>query len=751
VDSDANGIDLSAYDVRSGEAVIYRNGGGTSIGGLVDDAVYFIRRLDDGRVVLLNTRDDTDIADLDASVATGSAHRFERIFLDAPAQDSVPDVRMGAAAAIAVGAGRPVSEARIGAGANIVASTVAVTASMDHDSQADADALAIGGVAAAGLAAAGNYSEGRHIAEIGNGATVTAGTISLVASGEENIPFDYAAEAASAAANLGGNVAGSLAVNAARNHTAVRIGEDAVVTVDGRLDLLANLQRIGPLVGDAGRVRSQAFAGEVAFGGGAAVGASVAGTLTLEGDLVEASIGEGAVVTAPAGIDVRAKTNHEFDNLAVGGSLGLLYAGSVGAAFNHTNSEARARVDGSVEIADGTLNVYADTDVTYAPEALGLAAGGAVSIGGSVEANVIANTTSAGIGGGGTIDAGAVNVRARDMSSLSTDTGMLAASGFVAAGGALGANIMANTVEAYIAGATVSTDAGAVDVTATSSYDVDALALAASAAGLVAGVGTFTYNELSNTTSASLRSGAAIASADAVRVRATDTSTVRSDSAGLAASLGAGIGASFALNTVNNVVEAYSDGADATAAAGAFELAATSSNDVDAAALAFSVSGLAGGFATLTSNTLGTRTDASVRTGGTIVAPAVVLRASDDSSLDADGGGLAASLGPGAGGSLALNTVAADVRAGIAAATVTTTSGDVAIEARSSFDVHADALGFTAASLVGGIGTVAINDVANATRAFIDGGATVSSADAVRVVAQDDSSADADAGGLAAV
>src|SRR5690606_37459169 len=131
----------------------------------------------------------------------------------------------------------------------------------DFNSDADADALAIGGVAAVGVAAAGNYSEGEHFATIGNEATVTADTISLVASGEDDVPFDYDANAASAAANLGGNLAGSIAVNAARNHTAVRIGDGAVVTVDGRLDLLANLRRDGLTIVDAGRVHSEAFAG----------------------------------------------------------------------------------------------------------------------------------------------------------------------------------------------------------------------------------------------------------------------------------------------------------------------------------------------------------------------------------------------------------------------------------------------------------------------------------------------------------
>ena len=436
INSDQETIDLSSTAVENGEAVVYRNGGGASIGGLVDDTVYYVfQQPFTGRTMLF---DGEHIVDLDASVATGTEHRFERVLVDAPAEDNVPDIRVGAAAAIAVGVGRPVAEARIGASATLVADDVIVTASMDFDADADAGALAVGGVLGVGVAAAGNYSEGSHIAEVGAGASVTADTLSLTASGVGDVPFDLDANAASAAAGLGGNVAGSLAVNALRNHTAVRIGTDATVTVDGRLDLLANLRRDGGNFVDAGRARSDAFAGEVAFGGLAAAGASVAGTLTLAGDLSEASIGEGALVTAPDGVNVRAKTLHDFDNLAVGGSISAVFAAAAGAAFNDTNSEARAQVNGSVESDAGDLVVVATTDVVYDPDALGLAAGGLIAIAGSAEGNVINNTTRAGIGGSGSINAVAVRISASDSSELGTDTGALAASTVGAAGASRG-------------------------------------------------------------------------------------------------------------------------------------------------------------------------------------------------------------------------------------------------------------------------------------------------------------------------
>src|SRR5690606_7141675 len=101
-------------------------------------------------------------------------------------------------------------------------------------------------------------------------------------------------------------------------------------------------------------------------------------------------------------------------------------------------------------------------------------------------------------------------------------------------------------------------------------------------------------------------------------------------------------------------------------------------------------------------------------------------------------------------GSLARNTLATEVSAGISAAEVTTTTGNVDIAAASSFDVEADGLGFSIAGLVGGVGTATLNELTNATKAFIDGGAIVDSAAAVRREPEGDCVAAADGGGSSA-
>ena len=64
-----------------GQAVVYSNGNGTSIGGLANGNVYFVVVVDQTKIKLAETRTEALVADpevieLDASVASGSAHGF---------------------------------------------------------------------------------------------------------------------------------------------------------------------------------------------------------------------------------------------------------------------------------------------------------------------------------------------------------------------------------------------------------------------------------------------------------------------------------------------------------------------------------------------------------------------------------------------------------------------------------------------------------------------------------------------------
>ena len=92
---------------------------------------------------------------------------------------------------------------------------------------------------------------------------------------------------------------------------------------------------------------------------------------------------------------------------------------------------------------------------------------------------------------------------------------------------------MASTVRAGIGGANLSTVAD-LHVTANSSYDVLSLAFGFSAAGLLAGVGSITRNDLANTTDVFIQSGALVTTPGDLFLSAEDVSVVSADSVALA-------------------------------------------------------------------------------------------------------------------------------------------------------------------------------------------------------------------------
>ncbi len=796
VDSNANTVDLSGLDGPvNGDAVIYRNGGGNNIGGLVDDTVYYVLVSDDDltKVGLLTTKSAGDRADLDASAATGTAHRFERVAIESIDPTTIPNIRFGAAAAIAVGAGRPVSHAAISNGSTIHAGgNVLVTASMDFDADAQADALSILGVASVGVAAAGNYSEGRHIAEIGDGASVTAHFVSVVALGESDVSYDYTAHASSKAVDLGGNVAGSVAVNAMRNETAARIGKNAAVNSTTAVDVLANLRRDGVNFVNAGTVRAVARAGELGIGALGAAGAAVAGALTLDGDRVEAIIADGASVTAGTDIEVRAQGHQVFDNRAVGGSLGLLASASIGAAFSISNTAVRAVVEGAaLEAQTGAITVLADTDSNVDSLALGLAGSGLAGFGGAVAVNVIANTTAAIVSGGATVAAqDDLIVSATDRSKIHADSaGLAAILGILGVGAGFGISIAANNVEntviAEIDDATV-TDAASVQVQATAELTIAALTavgVAVAAPSLlvgvsVAGAGSGAANRTRNRVLALIGGGSVIeATVGPVRVDALDNTTVSADAgsfaigvvAGTVAGLGISAAAAVAVNDLGNEIRATISGSNVQST-GNVALDATAQGSASAFALglagaasggliaSLSVAGAGSAAGNLVANTIEALVENSTITpGGTLE-----LVAEDQLAISADagagalaiGGGGIAGVGLGVGISLAGNSVTNTIRAAIDGSTVTN-AGSVSVDAQSNATIGVitgvgvgvvEGGGLVGAAL-GGAASGSANQVSNTIEALITGGSTISgTSGGVTVEAFDNAILTADAG-----
>ena len=512
-----------------------------------------------------------------------------------PAFDANPALEepideFGAAAAISIAAGLPVSEAAIGAGATIVArGDVTVVAQMDFDTDADASALTMESASGVGVAAAGTYSQGLHVAEIAAAAAVEARSVALRTVADDDVAYDFSATAASAAAALGGAIAGSLAANAMKNHSAARIAADATVVSDTTVDVLANLRRgPGGSFENVARVESTAHAGEAAFGTAAAAGAAAAGSLALSGDTIEATIGNGASVTAGTGVTLRADREAKFDSEAVGGSLGLAAAASVGAAFGIADGTTRAVVRGAtVGTTAGAIDVVAENDTEINSLSAGLAAAGIAAVGGAAAANSSGSVTEAAIDGAGSISSpDGVTVRAKDDSSFMAGAGSLAASFVAAAGAAVAVNATTSRVDAHISGARVTTGTGDVIVSAVSSTKADAVTLGFALAGVVAAQASAAMNDAGNSTHAGIDSDATIDSGGGVTLSAADDSTFTATSGGTAGATLASVGLAAAVNTTANEVHAIVDGKNTRiTAADTLDIDATSTPALTATAL----------------------------------------------------------------------------------------------------------------------------------------------------------------------
>src|SRR6185369_1663656 len=126
----------------------------------------------------------------------------------------------------------------------------------------------------------------------------------------------------------------------------------------------------------------------------------------------------------------------------------------------------------------------------------------------------------------------------------------------------------------------------------------------------------------------------------------------------------------------------------------------------------------------------------------------VVVKALDNSDVDADAAGLAVSLGIGVGASLGLNDVNSTVLAGIDDATVTANSGSITIDAKAQPTPSALALGGAGAGFVAAVGTITSNVTHNSTEASISGGAVVNASGPISIQAHDTSALVADSGNM---
>jgi mucin-19 len=505
------------------------------------------------------------------------------------------DGKYGVAGSLAVIVSLAKTEAYIAPNA-VITNAGAITITADETSKlaarAWAIAITIGGESKAGVGAAFAviYAKNETSAFVGDGAQVTASSLSLTANkrrvdindfridfnfeennfkqnifeGLELLNFlssnNYYGEAIGGAGSTGdAALAGAFVVLVFNNKTSAYIGEGATVTLTGNLQINSKAD-----------VNAKAIGGAVAAAEKAGLGLTTVNIINW--DSVRSFVGDEATVTAGGNIEIKADAKQEFTIIGVsgagGGKAGL--AGVFSVVVTGNTSKAFIGEKATVKTT-GNITLRADNHTHIYQIAGGGAGGGSAGIGGSLAALVIWNNTQAYIGREAVVDAGGLITITADASELAI---MAVISG--AGGGKAGVaasvivKVIQSNTQAYIGrGAQINTDAiytGPDQALSLSAADHTLLVGVAGsgAGGGQAGVGASSDTTvLLKTVKAYIEdanegvSGAVVKAAKNIILSAVSSETVVSVAAGFAIGGSAGVGGAVSVVVSINDIAAY--------------------------------------------------------------------------------------------------------------------------------------------------------------------------------------------------
>ena len=821
---------------QTGDAVVDDNGGGNnqSVGGLNDGQTYYVIQLDSPHIKLAATLFDAVNNQPLALTSLGSGSNQSLIIklnqvtvggITVPLPTAISSQLVSVTAAGAGSGGDGVA----GAGAvslNFVRIDVAayisdsklVQAAGDVDVEASDNSTIGSGTGSLSISTGGGTAVNASVGvnDISNsveayieGAKVisTGGAVNISATEQDQ---DYNAVVGGAASGSGNSFGGSLAYNNIGNTVDAYIAGSGGVGQVGTPSQVTAFTTVSVQAEDMASIATLAGNISFAFGGTAALGLAFA--VNDIGDTVNATIDNSAVTAQTGDIDVNAKfaapayvlpgLDVQIAAMAVAGSGAGSGAGAGSVSLNwiHNDVEAKITNVGAADLIDaaGTFNVTASDNSTIdslagAVAIAGIGAEGASgAVGASIAFNYLGgdpndpgdtknNVVRAAIENcSGSITAAQIIVNATYNGQINNVTVAGAAAGTFGLGGSVSINIIRNTTDAHILGAsdvssTGSSDQG-VSVTATDNSTILVLAGGIGIAvatqtpvGLAAGV-SIASNLINNTIEAYLDSSK-VSSTGTIDLMATSTPTVKALTIGVAIGLAASADAGFAGsgagagsgNTVNNTVESYfnncqeSDGLGVSSD-GAIMVSANDNPTIGAVAGALAV-GVAAGIGGGVGGSVGISvsvndvndTVSAVINNSTVTATNgdVTVQAIENGTIaaytigGAVGGGLGggAGIGVGAAGAGSGNTITNTVDAFITYSSVTTVnSGDVTVSAGDTSGIQAIAGGLGVGIGVGGLvgagaslGVAAANnDINNGVNAFV-GGSTVNAAGGVSV------------------
>jgi hypothetical protein len=416
---------------------------------------------------------------------------------------------------------------------------------------------------------------------------------------------------------------------------------------------------------------------------------------------------------------------------------------AVEASISNADTYVRAIGDGLGNVGDiGDIRVWAkETSGIHSSSAAAALAVGSLAIAGSgaTASNTIANSVDAFVLGATGVQARqAVFVDADDTATIdATIVSVAAAAGL--AGVAVAVSLAESTVGDYVLASighsTVTAQAGSIAVTADTLQTIDATSVTAALAATLAGAGARSVVTIEGITAGSIDTATltALGAGSKVIVTGTSTAVVEPSTTAVAAALGS-VASITSSATIGGATQAYATGAS-TIVANGVDILATSINTATPTVTGVSVGGVTGTGARSTS-LISRATEAFVGPNGRVSAGSGPIQIKADSTSTADGTTTATTVGAVAIAALVVDsTVSGHTSADIGANAIVN-AGSLLLSSKSRNTATADPVAVSV-SVAGGAGINAMADIAASadTDARIGADAQISLAGALNVSA----------------
>ncbi|MBD3316856.1 MAG: hypothetical protein GF344_13800, partial [Chitinivibrionales bacterium] len=407
-------------------------------------------------------------------------------------------------------------------------------------------------------------------------------------------------------------------------------------------------------------------------------------------------------------------------------------------ALNLGGMESAAYLD------NANVNATRNLDITARKESL--AAFSALMPGWSglnykVSLNQAENVTNAHIANGSIVDVGAaVTLLAEDNATIDVKAVSAAISfteGGLGFGASVGVNNTANTTSAFVDDSVI-TSATSLEVNAKSTPIIKAIVAGVQGADSFALGASFAMNTMNNTVDAHISGTSDVTIPGAVTVHALGTPTIQALAGGVGGSLSSSVGATAAINNISDTIKAYIDAATITSTGAGILVKAESNAVLETISAGGAGAGTFAMGGSVSLNTIGTTVDAHISGGADVTAAgSVIVSASDSPEIRSLAGAVQGAGTVAIGAAFATNTISSTTLAYIEGASVESTGETVQVIADSDPEIRALSAGISGSGTVAVTGAVSLNDIGTIVKAYAGDGASIAGNNGIDITATD--------------